>query len=145
MTKKRRAKKQKEGVMPKTPRLLKDDFDNIERDQKKQDLEKLWHHINSKQAIGHSVQCAVCGESVWQKCMLCNVGLHDIDSKGKHAKKKCFTEWHDNTMVGLCYSDAKDKKKWTPSSDVERRRNEELIHRLSTGSVNTRLTCQNPS
>jgi hypothetical protein len=69
MTKKRRAEKQKEGAMPKTPRLSKDDFDNIERDQKKAksryygDLEKLHHHINSKQAaIVHSVhQCAVVG------------------------------------------------------------------------------------
>lgn len=123
-------------------------FQAIEKKQKKTnsrfcgDLSKLKLHIESKRKATYKMICAVCGEGTWAKCSLCGVGLHDSNSKAGHANKTCFTDYHDNTMFGLCRIDTptmgKDKTKWTPPTVRERERNREAMLRHSTGAMSTR-------
>jgi hypothetical protein len=99
------------------------------------DLTKLKYHTASKESLKHKLNCAVCGETTYVRCSLCNVGLHDGNSRGNHAKKTCFVDFHDICMYGLCRHESsefgKDKNKWIPPTQEQKQLSRENILRLA--------------
>lgn len=155
MSMQRRADQQRKRSGDRLPKsdsglITKEQFDDMQKKQRLSntrfcgDLTKLKRHFSSKETVKHKLSCAVCGDGTWVKCAVCNVGLHDMNSKGDHAKKTCFIDYHDNCMFGLCRIDTpqfgKQKKDWTPATDRDKERHRAAIQRLASGAMSTRST-----
>ena len=83
----------------------------------RQNLSRLDKHIKSVEtAIKHPKACKVCGGDAYSVCGVCGVPLHFIPTKGKHAGKMCFFDYHDDAFFGLARDDSKmnnaKKSKW---------------------------------
>ena len=74
-------------------------------------LSRLDKHIKSVEtALKHPKACKVCGGEAYSICGICGVPLHFIPSKGKHAGKMCFFDYHDDAFFGLAREDSKMNK-----------------------------------
>ena len=71
-------------------------------------LSRLDKHIKSVEtALKHPKACKVCGGDAYSMCNICGVPLHFIPTKGKHAGKMCFFDYHDDAFFGLAREDSK--------------------------------------
>jgi uncharacterized Fe-S cluster protein YjdI len=111
------------------------------------DLTKIKIHLSSKEKTKHYLKCAVCGENVWTKCGVCDVGLHDTNSKSK-TPKNCFMDFHDNCLFGLCRNDSPvfgvNKTDWTAPTARDREMNKAAIKRMENGAMPTRSRDETP-
>ena len=69
-------------------------------------VEEYHDHINALDKTGKSrLSCAVCKLPTYQKCGICNVGLHGFHKKGGYVGFNCHYQWHSPKFFGLCYKD----------------------------------------
>ena len=95
-------------------------------------------HITSVEtALKHLNACKVCGGEAYSISGICGVHLHFIATKGKHAGKICFFDYHDDTFFGLARDDSKmnntKKSEWAypaVSKKKENRKNEATLEKL---------------
>ena len=61
----------------------------------------------------HPKNFQACGGPSYSMCTICGVYLHYNPTKGLHAGKNCFHDYHDDYFFGLARCDHKfeDKKK----------------------------------
>lgn len=75
------------------------------------DLSRLDRHLKSVEtSLKHPKACRVCGGDAYSICGICNVPLHFMPSKGRHANKTCFIDYHDDCFFGLAREDNKVSK-----------------------------------
>jgi len=91
-------------------------------------LSRLDKHIKSVEtALKHPKACKVCGGDAYSVCNICGVPLHFIPTKGKHAGKMCFFDYHDDAFFGLAREDSKlsnaKKSEWAYPSISRKKEN----------------------
>ena len=91
-------------------------------------LSRLDKHIKSVEtSLKHPKACKVCGGDAYSVCNVCGVPLHFIPTKGKHAGKMCFFDYHDDAFFGLARDDTKlsnaKKSDWAYPSMSKRKEN----------------------
>jgi len=92
------------------------------------DLSRLDRHLKSVEtSLKHPKACRVCGGDAYPICGLCGVPLHFMPSKGRHANKVCFIDYHDDCFFGLSREDnslsKRKKSDWVYPTVAKRKEN----------------------
>ena len=115
-----------------TDRISFDQFKKLVKTKRTcTDLQKFAKHICSITMHKSPAKCAVCGINTYKKCSICNVPIHNNETRGIAKGKQCSMFWHDETYLGLCFDDRKllciPAKDWKPWSDSKLKEHKRIV------------------
>ena len=94
-------------------------------------LYKYESHLKHIKPHKSAAKCAVCGVNAFNRCQICNVALHNNDTKGIGKGRNCALKWHSEAYLGLCFEDRKfmciQTKDWKEAGPTKVKRNERLV------------------